>query len=65
MAKQCSDCIYFDSSNSYCRRNSPTPGLTGSKAVVWPQVATTDWCAEGWNPIDGYYDPRGFSNANP
>lgn len=70
MAKQCSDCVFYDAppdANPLCRINAPVPAdITGggSTAAVWPQVAPTDWCGQGYNPIDGWYveiaRPQGY-----
>lgn len=57
MAKVCPACAYYNNADNTCRHDAPPPALTGSAAVVWPQVKPTDWCAQGWNPVDGYYEP--------
>lgn len=65
MAKLCPDCIYYDPTGTICRVKAPYAELSGNTPVtLWPKVGVTDWCAEGWNPTDGYYDPRGFSDAH-
>jgi hypothetical protein len=66
MAKQCSDCIYFDDSpatqnNPVCRHNSPVPLIIAGQATkwspaIWPEVDPSDWCGDGYNAVDGSYD---------
>ena len=42
---QCSNCKFFNSSQSECRRYAPSPSETDMTAQ-WPNVAAQDWCGE-------------------
>lgn len=46
----CSDCRYWFSAQSQCRRYAPQPGNGGgtatSAAAHWPTVSAEDWCGE-------------------
>jgi hypothetical protein len=53
MSRMCSSCTYYETADSTCRENAPSPGQGMFK---WPVVAATDWCAQGYNPQDGSYN---------
>ena len=46
----CSDCRFWFSAESQCRRYAPQPaasaGTTGGTPARWPAVAADDWCGE-------------------
>ena len=60
MTINCGTCIYFGKTYSTCRAKSPVPLIAGGQThqtVVWPIVdPVNDWCGEGYNPTDGWYD---------
>ena len=45
MTRNCSNCIYLDSTgaNLICRREPPVPVGAGG-ITTWPTVSLTDWC---------------------
>ena len=49
---QCSDCRYWFTAQSQCRRYAPQPAANGSASASssgsahWPSVAADDWCGE-------------------
>ena len=47
---QCSNCKFFQSSESECRRYAPSPA-EGDRKAHWPHVASSDWCGE-FQPAD-------------
>ena len=54
MANACSDCFYVATGpqgNLRCHRNAPA-GSTASEAV-WPVVAASDWCGDGYDNVAG------------
>ncbi len=42
---QCSQCKFFQSQQTECRRYAPSPQEGDTKAQ-WPNVAQDDWCGE-------------------
>jgi hypothetical protein len=57
MAKFCPDCIYCNTPDMTCRLKAPTPNPSGQAVeALWPEVSAADWCAEGYNATDGWYD---------
>ncbi|MGB7406828.1 MAG: hypothetical protein WA906_14165 [Pacificimonas sp.] len=41
----CSNCQFFNSSETECRRYAPQPAADDKKAH-WPTVSASDWCGE-------------------
>ena len=62
MSKTCADCVYHQAADQTCRHNAPGVGTVSNKAQ-WVTVSDSDWCAEGYNDGDGYYDAAPISPA--
>lgn len=45
VSMSCSNCKFFNATQSECRRYAPSPAETDMKAQ-WPNVASEDWCGE-------------------
>ena len=41
----CSTCLFFNDSQSECRRNAPIP-VGHRQYAQWPKVKETDWCGQ-------------------
>ena len=42
---KCTNCKFFNTAESECRRYAPSPTENGSNAS-WPSVSAEDWCGE-------------------